>query len=117
MKTVKDVDKDINLIEQNIRENLKEMTGREFNRNKNKIEKLKHIKLYLENNPSEDFILNEKSRLEILIEKKERQFNYWKKEVAPRNVDPKKYKSIFNKEVGISDANKFLETINYLINE
>lgn len=98
-----------------ISKNLKEISDVKFKKEKKRIDFLKYIQRYLETSPSEVFLDSEKVRLCGLIKAKQARYNVWKADLAPKNVDPKKYKSIFNKEVGITMFNKQLKTINYLL--
>lgn len=80
-----------------------------------KIEALKTAKRYLETKPSETFLKSEYSRITEFIQSKQSQFERWKKDAAPKNVDPKKFPAMFAKEVGITLAKKQLKTVKYLI--
>lgn len=80
-----------------------------------KAEFLKSVLMYLETNPRKEFLQSEKQRLENVIEAKNKMFEYWVKNVVPTEIPEKSYRSLFNKENGITDCIRFLKTINYIL--
>lgn len=73
---------------------------------------LKVCKMYLETNPSEDFIKKEKSRLSKRIQLLRDGYSGYK----AKDPDPKKWKSEYNKATGLNQLNVQLRTINFLLN-
>lgn len=112
MKTLKEIDAEIATLEKDFDVSL---TKSQFTRLSNKIESLKSFRRYVESNPSETFVTSEKKRLTTLLENIESRYVRWTKEMAPKNTDPKKWRSIFNQETGFAKAKKQLKTINYIL--
>jgi hypothetical protein len=103
-------------IEQNkklMRENL--IAKRIYNKLAKKNSELNTFLLYLETSPSEIFLKQEKDRLIKLIEAKEMNYAYWSATVCPDDVDVKKRRQLFNKEVGITKLKNQLQSITYLL--
>ena len=69
----------------------------------------------LESNPSQEYLDSELKRLNRFIDEKSDQYLYWKKNVAPKNLSEAKLKSLFNREVGISEAKKHVKSIKYIL--
>lgn len=74
---------------------------------------------YLETDPKIEFVQSEKKRLADLIKAKESQFEDWLKDGSNVPVEllelPKKAKTFFNKEHGLSAKNKKLANLNFLL--
>jgi len=74
---------------------------------------------YLETEPKIEFVQSEKKRLTDLIKAKESQFEDWFKEGSNVPVEllelPKKAKTFFNKEHGLSAKKKKLANLNFLL--
>jgi hypothetical protein len=69
----------------------------------------------VETNPSKDFCLKERDRLKFTVEGIKGRFEFWKKNNAPKDADPKDLKSIFARVTGLSEVKKSLKTINYIL--
>lgn len=103
-----------------VSENIKLMKqNKEFNRSYTSLSKkneiLKHFIAYLESNPSEEYLKEEKAKMQKIINNKESQFEYWSEHVCLKDVSPTKIRSTFNKEVGITDLKKRIKTLNYIL--
>lgn len=112
MKTVTDIKNEIESINRFINENLRTLTGTQIMRKKNEIDKLKQIELYLSTNPNKTYLEGEKTRLETLIENREKARSKWSE---PKDVHPKHFKRIYEKEVGLNDLQNKLKTITYIL--
>jgi hypothetical protein len=112
MKTLEEINQDIRNVE------LEMMDGttpkRRYKTLETKLKLLRQIKMYLETNPSEEFIELEINRINTYISSKQSQFEYWKKNVCPQHVDTNKRKALFEREVGIPHLKKQLKTLKYL---
>lgn len=84
-----------------------------------KIEKsfLHQLLLYVETNPSEDFLNKEKERLNKIITSLENGFDFWSKHNKPTDVDAKKLRSYYNKEMGITKFKNQLKAVNTILND
>ena len=110
MKTIKEIDSEINLK----RELLKELYGRDFEAMKAEIVFLKNCKLYLETNPRPEFIKESldftKSKIEIL----EARFFEWQ---TSKNMSQyKNPRQTYFTEAGMPHLKAQLKTLNYLLN-
>ena len=108
MKTIENIKSDMN---SNIKHSQEAgISTRTYNSLVNKNKYLYSILLYLETNPKKSFIQSEVSRLEKLIGSKESQYSKWSKDVCPPEVEVKKRKPMFNRELGIDVLKKQLKT-------
>ena len=57
----------------------------------------------------------EKVMSSLIVNTKESQFDYWSKNVCSQEVGITKRRSLFNKEVGITDLKKRIRTLNYIL--
>jgi predicted aldo/keto reductase-like oxidoreductase len=105
----KEVSKNISLMKQS-----KDL-GRSYSSISKKNDILKYFISYLETNPSEEYLQAEKIKMQNIISAKESHFNYWSENVCPQDVDITKRRSLFNKEVGITDLKKRIKTLNYIL--
>ena len=85
------------------------LTSRGYNTLANRNNYLKSVLLYLETNPNESFIRSEVERLKKLISSKESQYVKWSKDVCPKEIEVKKRKALFNRELGITVLKKHLK--------
>jgi hypothetical protein len=53
--------------------------------------------------------------MQKIISAKESQFIYWNENVCLQDVEINKRRSLFNKEVGITDLKKRIKTLNYIL--
>jgi hypothetical protein len=112
--------KQIEELKKEVSENIKLMKQRkEMNRSYSSISKkneiLKFYIAYLESNPSEEYLKSERIKMQKIICTKESQFNYWNENVYLQDVAITKRRSLFNKEVGITDLKKRIKTLNYIL--
>lgn len=89
--------------------------GRSYSSISKKNDILKYFIAYLETNPSEEYLKAEKIKMQKIIATKESQFGYWSENVCSQDVSITKRRSLFNKEVGITDLKKRLRTLNYIL--
>lgn len=115
MKNVKEIKEEIETIQSELRDDLTKMSDSKFTRLKNRIEFLVGLILYLESNPNETFLQSEIDRIENSIKKANENYEYWCKYNAPKDVDPKKYRTMFNQVTGVAKFKKQLKTIEYLL--
>ena len=112
--------KQIEELKREISENIKLMKQKkDANRSYASISKkndiLKYFIAYLELNPSEEYLKAEKIKMQKIINAKESKFDYWSENVCSQDVIEKKRRSVFNKEVGITDLKKRIRTLNYIL--
>ena len=79
------------------------------------IDYYKSILLYLERNPTEEYLLKEKDRLQKIIASKTNMFHYWRKHIG-FELEEKKQVSTFNKENNITYMRKQIKNINFILN-
>ena len=46
---------------------------------------------------------------------KEAKFDYWQEHIAPKNVDPKEHKAMYNREVGLTKLKDQMKTISFIL--
>lgn len=112
--------KQIEELKREVSENIKLMKqrkdlGRSYSSISKKNEILKYFISYLESNPSEEYLKTERDKIQKIINAKESQFHYWNENVCPQDVSITKRRSLFNKEVGITDLKKRIKTLNYIL--
>lgn len=112
--------KSIQELKTEISENQKQMsdseiTDRKYNSLSKKNELLSSIIMYLETNPKEEFLKADKSRMLKIIASKESQYAYWSSNICPDDVDVKKRRSIFNRELGLTALKRQVKTISYIL--
>lgn len=93
----------------------KKEAGLKYKSISKKNEELTSINRYLESNPKEDFLKTEKDKIQKIIDSKKSQFGYWTENVCPQDVHQGKRRALFNKEVGITDLNKRLKALNFIL--
>jgi hypothetical protein len=89
--------------------------GRSYSSISKKNDILKYFIAYLETNPSEEYLKAEKIKMQKIIASKENLFNHWSENVCSQDVSVIKRRSLFNKEVGITDLKKRIKTLNYIL--
>jgi hypothetical protein len=112
--------KQIEKLKKEVSENIKLMKQRkEMNCSYRSISKknelLKYFISYLESNPSEDYLRAEKNKIQKIINAKDGQFEYWSENVCSQDINEIKRRTLFNKEVGITDLRKRIKTLNYIL--
>ena len=112
--------KKIEELKKEVSENIKLMKSRrELNISYSSISKknemLKFYISYLESNPSEEFLKQDKDKMLKIIKNKEADYAYWLEHVCPQDILPKKRRALFNKETGITELKKKIKTLNYIL--
>lgn len=59
---------------------------------------LRSVMLFLEKNPNEEFLKEEKKRIQKIVAEKEKQYNYWSSNICDKSIDVSKRKSLFNRD-------------------
>lgn len=108
MKSLLDVKTEIASLNESRKET--ELTPRQESRAKNRIEFLKTVELYLENNPDELYLGREIKRIENRINKIIESFD------PTPFQDPKEPKKEYEKEMGIPHLRLQLKTLRYIKN-
>jgi len=111
MKTTEQVKKEI---EELILQKKDAKTDRALNKINNRIDFLKTIVLFLETNPSEEYLLSKKLKLEKQCDAIEDNFQKWLNSDSSRRHLEKPLK-VYYKEMKLDDVLKRLKTINYLL--
>lgn len=104
MKTINDVKKEIGVIENLPKVEILEMKPVVWRRLKKKLELLRILVIYLETNPTEQFVLSEMKRLEKLISAKMKEFA--KDELVEKGVSAKEITKLKNKHEAKYDLKK-----------
>lgn len=112
MKIIKDLNSEINQLA--LENNKRETSLKVFKKNSKRIDFLRYVIRFLETNPSNEFLESERIRLLELAGKINARYSTWKRDIAPKDVDLKKWKSLFNKETGLTKINKQLKTITFI---
>jgi len=122
MKTIKEVEKEIAQINLELTNDSKKyfsdkgkFTPNKIGKLMKRIEFLNGLALYLKSNPSEDYLKSELDRINKSIKNANSGYSYWEKYNAPKDVDPKKYKTLYASTVGLGKLKKQLKTIDYLL--
>ena len=76
---------------------------------------LKFYLMYLQTNPSEEYLKTQKNSIQKIINSKKSQFNHWSENVCPQNVHVTKRRSLFNKELGINELRNRLQALDYIL--
>lgn len=71
------------------------------------------VKMLLETNPSEGYIDGELKRLLRFVKSKQDQYDYWCS--SHKDLDYDKAPAIFRKEVGITEANRQIKMLRYIL--
>lgn len=71
------------------------------------------VKILLETNPSEGYIDSELKRLIRFVKSKQDQYEYWCS--GHKDLDYNKAPAIFKKEVGITEANRQIKMLRYIL--
>lgn len=112
MKPLKSVIEEITQIES---ENFSRLTEKQKSRLSKRVAYLKECRNYLESEPNEVFVKQEKDRLKSQLDGKNGQYNYWLENIAPKDVDPKNLRTVFNREVGLTKIKKQLKMIEFIL--
>jgi len=99
-----------------ISDNLKTITDSKLTRLKNEIEYMNYIQRVLLYKPLDAYYESELVRLERISSSVNDRFDYWCENIAPKNVDPKKFRAIFNSETGLTKINKQIKTMKFILN-
>lgn len=76
---------------------------------------LREMMMYIETNPREEFLIQEKERLQKFIEAKEEQYVYWSANICDKKVDVNKRRALFNKEIGLTPIKKQIKTLSFIL--
>lgn len=119
MKTLLSVTGEISVLRQYVADNTpkKGAASPQVKKKLKELEFLKAVQFYLQSNPSQQFIEAEVKRISERIESVNSRFDYWCKCIAPKNVDPKEYRAMFNKEMGVTAFRKQLTTLEFILND
>ena len=116
-KEITEVIKEMKSVSENFDFNEKQR-GRETKKLSRKLEILKECKMYLETNPRQEFVNEEKERLTRIIalyESSER-FDSWKRSIlVTLKTTPKNIRAYYLKEMGVPDLKQSLKTIEYIL--
>lgn len=115
MKNLKEVTEKINYNLQHATKNgftIQTKEGKKIAR-ENKL--LRSVMLFLEKNPNEEFLKEEKKRIQKIITEKEKQYNYWSSNICDKSIDVSKRKSLFNRELGITKMKSQIKHITYIL--
>lgn len=117
MKTVQQIKEEVNsLIENHKEKERKAATSKKKVPSiKSKLDFLKMCRLYLETNPSPEFLKSEVKRMEDIVSSKESQFKEWTVPHELKSQSINKQKAAFFREVGVSDIKKRIKTVKYLL--
>jgi len=115
MKTINELKSEISVIETDLKELGDDATTRETNKAHRGLVAARTAILYLESNPRQEFIESEIARIQGLMVSKTKQFDQWKSTLQSGSYDPTKYKSMFRKEVGITNFEKQIKTLVYIL--
>src|SRR5689334_12313787 len=110
MKTIKDIDSELSVIQNIIIEKRKDDKDDKCTAWVGKANFLKQVRLYLETNPTAEYLQREIARLETLISNLESKFDGWKISNPPDGVPVEKLKSFYNNEMGINHMKSQLKT-------
>lgn len=114
MKQITDVNKEMGLIIDEYKKTLKigENVGK-IKRLDKRFSFLKHMVIYLESNPREEFLKEQKEKILTKISSIENGYEEWKVYNEKKHKNPLKQ---YRKECGVSDLKNKLKTLNYLLN-
>ncbi len=115
MKTIADLNNKVKSNQSFIERHLNFITNSELKKLRKENQFIKSMILYLESNPSEEYLKNELSRLSLIVKSKLEQFEYWKQNICAKNIEEKKMKTVFKQELGLTDIEKRIKTLKYLI--
>lgn len=82
---------------------------------KKKLDFANNILRYLETEPNILFIEKEIKIINKRINSVNNKFHTWTNSAAPKNINPKNYRAIFNKETGITIMKKQLKALTFII--
>ena len=80
-----------------------------------KIQLLKKYSLYLDTEPSEEYLQKEKDRITKIIKAKESQYDDWCEGVQAQKLEVKERKSAFKKLHNLSKLKQNVKTIRFLL--
>jgi hypothetical protein len=116
MKAIKEIEAEIATLVSFVENNYKKDSPKMFTREKGRMAFLRHVILFLETNPSEDYMRREAARLDKLITSLESQYETWTKNTPP-DAPPNKFKSVFNKEMGLTLLRLQRKTAYFILND
>lgn len=106
MKNLNDVQKEIRAIENLSTAEIAEMKNATWKRMKKKLELLRLLVIYLETNPTEEFVKAEIKRVESIVSEKTKVFDFRKAEYIELGVAPKEITKLKNKHESLYDIKK-----------
>lgn len=115
MKTISDINLEIDEIINTLKENKSILTKSETAKLKKRIGYLRTIIMYLETEPNEEFIRSNIRKLKGLLAAKESQYSYWLKNVAPIGLSDKKYKSIYKSEHNLNNVKTQIKNLEFIL--
>lgn len=93
------------------------LTNKQEKRLLGRLEYLRSVERYLESKPSESYVQSERERLANLLKSIDGRFQYWLNNLAPKDADPKGFRSMFNRETGYSKVKKQIKTIDFILSD
>lgn len=115
MQNVKKLKAELKKSKKYLSNHFNEIDKRTFKRIVNRNNTLAEIIAYLETKPKETFIRAEKNRLERILAAKLDQFTYWSNNICPREIEGRRQRNLFNKELGLTMIRKQINTINFIL--
>lgn len=122
MKTLQFIDSEIKAqqdrwqkVYEDAQKSKKEIPSAKLTRIENKIEYLRGIKKYLESEPRQEYVEAEQKRLRDMASRIDDRFPAWCKSMAPKDADPKTWRTMFNRETGLTKVKKQLKTIEFIL--
>lgn len=115
MQNVKKLKAELKQNKKFLANNFDEMGKHTFNKMVKRNNTLAEIISYLETKPKETFIRAEKNRLERILASKLEQFTYWSNNICPKEIEGRRQRNLFNKELGLTLIRKQINTINFIL--
>jgi hypothetical protein len=115
MATIERIDTEINAILRHVVETRKTKPGYKASKELARVGFLNHLKIYLQTNPSEEYLSSELARLEAKIKTIEGNFNAWTELAVCRGIHPSKFKPAFNTEMGLASIRLQIKAISFLL--
>lgn len=113
MKTLEQIQKSIDEISTKVKWSV-ELTNKDRNKMIKDLKRLIEAKYYLEHNPKESFIKSELNRLTRAVKILEKGFREWLNN-SPKAKELQNPKSKYRKEVNITDMNRQIKMLNFLL--
>jgi hypothetical protein len=118
MKTLQEVLKRMSELEEPVTD-LIAVTAKKTKFEKRAAKELKlltSVRNFLETSPSEEFVKSEIKRLNQIIIGKNNTYEYWKINVAPKNLDKEsQYTSLFKREMGLGKISRQLKMLKFIL--